>query len=172
MSKHLATLLAATAIAACSSDPRSLVEPAASAEPMVADYSPPPPEPIEEALRAPPLPLPRASEPPYPHPGAPPVRQSRTGICDVVVDHTRNGVVLTAVADLDRSITGEYSFVITKTGGGNSSDIEQEGPFESTGRGPIELSESEFSLERGSSYRATLTLTSRGREVCRRTVRS
>jgi len=171
MSKHIATLLAATAIAACSSDPRSIAEPTASATPLAQDFPAPElaPEPFEDAFAPP---APRASEPPYPHPGAPLPRYSQPSSCDVIVERTRNGVVLTAVADLDRSMSGDYSFVITKSGGGNSSDIEQGGPFRSDRSGPIELSESEISLERGASYRATLTLTSKGREVCRRIVRS
>jgi hypothetical protein len=183
MSKHLATLLAATAITACSSDPRSLVEPTAPAAPIAQDYpaqapftepfedvSAPPYEPLEQAFAPPPPP--RASEPPYPHPGAPPIRSARAGLCEVAVKRTRNGVMLTALADPDRSMSGHYSFIITKSGGGNSSDIEQGGPFKTARPGVIELSSSEISMERGAGYRATLTLTSNGREVCRRTVRS
>jgi hypothetical protein len=186
MYKHLATLLAATAIAACSSDARSLVEPTAPTGPIAQEYpapapliepfddaSAPPVEPFEQAFAPPPAPLPpRASEPPYPHPGAPSIRSARAGLCDVAVERTRNGVMLTALADPDRSMSGHYSFIITKSGGGNSSDIEQGGPFRSSSPGVIELSSSEISMERGSGYRATLTLTSQGREVCRRTVRS
>ncbi len=186
MSKHLAILLTATAIAACSSDPRSVVEPTAPSVPIAQAYpaqapliepfedaSAPFAEPFEQAVAPPPAPLPpRASEPPYPHPGAPPIRSARAGLCDVIVEHTHNGVMLTAIADPDRSMSGDYSFVITKSGGGNSSDIEQEGPFTSARPGVVELSSSEISIERGSGYRATLILTSQGREVCRRTVRS
>lgn len=175
MSKHLAILLAAaTALAACSSDPRSLAEPAAPAAPLAQDPAPAPaPERFDEAMALPlPLPPPRASEPPYPHPGAPSVRRSQADLCDVIVERTRNGVVLTAVADPGRPMSGRYSFIITKDGGGNSSDIEQEGPFRGVSPGMIELSSSEISMDRGSGYRATLTLTSQGREVCRRTVRS
>ena len=170
MSKHLSTLLAATAVAACSSDPGSIVEPAG---PIAQDF--PAAAPHAAALEnayAPPPPLPRASEPPYPHPGAPGFRPLPASLCDIVVEHTPNGILLTAVADADRPMSGHYSFVITKGGGGNSSDIEQEGPFRSPDAGVIELSSSEISLERGSTYRATLKLTSQGREVCRRTVRS
>jgi hypothetical protein len=183
MSRFFVALLAATSIAACSSDPAPAEEQIASADPLVQDFpASQPTQSYEEALGLPPPPLvvrpaPPASEPYYPHPGAPlpPVaapRSSFASACDVVVERTRNGIVLTAVADPDRSMSGDYSFVITKGGGGNSSDIEQGGPFRSTGAGAIELSSSEISLERGSSYRATLRLTSQGREVCRRTVRS
>jgi hypothetical protein len=97
-------------------------------------------------------------------------RPRLVGACDVLVKRTRDGVLLTAVTDLDRS--GDYSFIVTKDGGSGSSDIQQGGPFTSSRGRSVELSSSEISVERGSSWRATLRLTSHGRELCRRTVRS
>ncbi|MDP3738565.1 MAG: curli-like amyloid fiber formation chaperone CsgH [Hyphomonadaceae bacterium] len=180
--RHLAILLAATAIAACSS-PQSAVDPApaiasiglaplapepAAPTPLAADR--PVVEPAPELALAPevaPAPLTK------PLPAPAPLRQARATTCDVVVERTRNGVLLTALARVDRPAAGDYSFVITKSGGGNSSDINQGGPFKGGGGKSVELGASEISLERGSSYRATLTLTSQdGREICRRTVRS
>jgi hypothetical protein len=176
MTKHFTLLLAAAAIAACSSNPGSVEEPAAATYPLVQDFPMPEPipEPFEDAL-APADPF--ASEAPpalrAPEHVLPPRADTRPALadaCDVIVKRTRNGVVLTAVTDLDRS--GDYSFIITKSGGGNSSDIQQGGPFTSSRGRSIELSSSEISVERGSSWRATLRLTSHGRELCRRTVRS
>jgi hypothetical protein len=103
---------------------------------------------------------------------APAVIPIKSSTCDIVVDRTRNGVMLTAVANLPRGADGEYSFVITKSGRGGSSDINQGGPIDSASRGRVELGAAEVSLERGASYRATLKLTSDGREICRRVKRS
>lgn len=184
--RHLAILLAATAIAACSS-PQSAVDPApeiasidlaplapesAAPTPLAADRPvvEPAPElaPASEIAREV---APAPSAKPLPAPA--PLRQARATTCDVVVERTRNGVLLTALARVDRPTLGDYSFVVTKSGGGNSSNINQGGPFKGGGGKSVELGASEISLERGSSYRATLTLTSQnGREICRRTVRS
>jgi hypothetical protein len=135
--------------------------------PATAPLSEPFAEPFEEAHAPPPLSVPLAPPPPATAP-----RHSLSRACDVIVERSRGRVVLTAVADPDRPMSGDYSFVITRSGGGNSSDIEQGGPFRSRRGETVELSSSEISLDRGSSYRATLKLTSQGREVCRRTVRS
>jgi len=176
MSRYFTLLLAATAIAACSSNPSSVEETAAATYPLVQDFPMPEPipEPFEDAL-APADPLapeapPALRAPEHVLPPRAEVRPTLADACDVVVKRTRNGVMLTAVTDLDRS--GDYTFVITKSGGGNSSDIQQGGPFESSRGRSVELSSSEISVERGSSWRATLRLMSHGRELCRRTVRS
>jgi hypothetical protein len=102
-------------------------------------------------------------------PRAVPVKASA---CNIVVRRTSNGVLLKAVADLNRTTYGEYSFVITKIGRAGSSDINQGGPFEGRAGRHIELAASELSVERGSGYRATLKLRANGREICRDTVRS
>jgi hypothetical protein len=189
MSRHLATILASTAIAvaiaACSTEPQamtasantvsitqdSLVSAPLAPEPAplaVAEaFAPPPPVELSP-VQPPPLAVPPEPAPiPAPKP-APAVRTARADSCDIRVEHTSHGVLLTAVANTERS--GDYSFVITKRGESGSSDINQGGPFEAGRR--IELGASEVSLDRGSSYRATLVLTSSGRELCRRTIRS
>jgi hypothetical protein len=112
---------------------------------------------------------PEAYEAPAP---APRIEAVRASTCDIIVKHTPNGVLLKAVANLSRPTAGDYSFVITKSGGGGSSDINQGGELESYA-GRHDLGSSEVSLGRGASYRATLKLISpSGREICRRVVRS
>ena len=90
MSRHLATILAATAIAACSSNPSSVEEPAAAAYPLV-QYFPMPepvPEPFEDAL-APADPLveapPPLRAPDHVLPPRADTRRALADACDVIV---------------------------------------------------------------------------------------
>lgn len=187
MTQHIAILLAATVIAACSSsDPRAMAEPAnvalvtqgaladtaLSAEPLVPEPAAPgsfvPEREFEPSFPVPPpLVIPERSAPKAA------VRSARANSCDILVRRTSNGVELKAIANLSRSAEGDYSFVITKSGGGGSSDINQGGPFEGKAGERVNLGASEISMGRGASYRAALILTSAsGRELCRRAVRS
>jgi hypothetical protein len=97
---------------------------------------------------------------------APAYRQSRLE-CDIDIDRTANGIRITPVVHSDRKLSGEYSLVITKSGGGNSSDITQGGPFDASRGESVRLGSSEFSMERGAKFRATLKVRAGGREICR-----
>jgi hypothetical protein len=129
-------------------------------------------EPVSELEGAPSAPEAFAPEVYEAPASAPRVEAVRASTCDIIVKRTPDGVSLKAVANLSRPTAGDYSFVITKSGGGGSSDINQGGELERYA-GRHELGSSEISLGRGSSYRATLKLISpSGREICRRVVRS
>ncbi|MGE0742893.1 MAG: curli-like amyloid fiber formation chaperone CsgH [Hyphomonadaceae bacterium] len=82
--------------------------------------------------------------------------------CSIETTRTAHGVRLEAVASSD--IDGAYEFVVRKSGGGGSSDINQSGDF-GVGRDQV-LGEAEFNLERGASYRAELILTGADGVVC------
>lgn len=87
--------------------------------------------------------------------------------CDIDVDRTSNGIRVMPVVRADRTLSGEYTLVITKTGGGGSSDISQGGPFDAARGQSVRLGSSEFSMERGAKFRAVLKVRANGREVCR-----
>jgi hypothetical protein len=91
--------------------------------------------------------------------------------CDVRARRTADGVVIQARAFADRDIDGEYDLVITKSGGGNSSDISQSGPLTLAAGSAATLGENEISLERGARVRAVLTLRDASGEICRRSFR-
>jgi hypothetical protein len=108
----------------------------------------------------------RAPEP-APKPRPQPVYQRASLDCDIDVRRTANGIRITPVVHSDRKLNGEYTLVITKSGGGNSSDISQGGPFDVARGESVRLGSSEFSMERGAKFRATLKVRADGREVCR-----
>lgn len=87
--------------------------------------------------------------------------------CDIDVDRTSNGIRVTPIIRADTSMSGEYSLVITKDGAAGSSDISQGGPFDAARGERVRLSASEFSMERGATFRAVLKVRSGGREICR-----
>ena len=58
------------------------------------------------------------------------VRQDESLFCDIKVVKTSHGVRITPIVRSDRFVSGEYSIVITRKGGGGSSDISQGGPFD------------------------------------------
>jgi hypothetical protein len=168
MTRTIAVLIASTALVACSSDPQAMAD-ASTITVAQATSLPQAYVPLED-IDAAPL-APEVYEAPVPR-AVPHVEAVRASTCDIIVRRTSNGVMLKAVANLSRPTVGDYSFVITKSGYSGSSDINQGGPLESYA-GRHELGASEVSLERGSSYRATLKLISpSGREICRRVVRS
>lgn len=152
MSKNTLALIALTAaLAACSAaaqDPAPL-EPIAAA---------PPPADAQSLAEV---------EAVSPHA----VYDEATVSCDVRARRTADGVVIQARAFADRDIDGEYDLVITKSGGGNSSDISQSGPLSLTAGSAATLGENEISVERGARLRAVLTLRDASGEICRRTFR-
>lgn len=87
--------------------------------------------------------------------------------CDIDIDRTSNGIRVTPIILADKSMAGEYSLVITKSGASGSSDISQGGPFDAARGEPVRLGASEFSMERGAKFRAVLKVRAGGREICR-----
>jgi hypothetical protein len=87
--------------------------------------------------------------------------------CDIEVKRTSHGIRVTPIVHAGRSLSGEFSLVITKDGAGGSSDITQGGPFDAARGERVKLSSSEFSMERGAKFRAVLKVRSGGHEVCR-----
>lgn len=104
-----------------------------------------------------------------PEPVAPPVVQKVQArfSCDIDIDRTSSGIRVTPVVRSHKTLSGEYSLVITKSGAGGSSDISQGGPFDAAHGERVGLSTSEFSMERGAKFRAVLKVRAGGREVCR-----
>jgi len=160
MSRHLIALTAVIALAGCS---------AGMTAEAVQEASAPPEQDAELVMQldgAPPV-----AEAPAPVHLAPPppavVRQVESLTCDIAVVKTSHGVRITPIVRANRSLSGEYSIVITKNGGGGSSDISQGGPFDAARGVKQELGSSEISLERGASFRAVLKVRADGREVCR-----
>jgi hypothetical protein len=134
---------------------------AAPPAPPVLDGGPPP-------LRAP-APEALAPEPIAPPAPAPPAVVRADFTCDIDVVRTPNGIRITPVVRADRTLNGEYSLVITKTGAAGSSDINQGGPFDAARGERVKLGASEISFERGDTYRAVLKVRADGREICRDT---
>jgi hypothetical protein len=87
--------------------------------------------------------------------------------CDIGIDRTSNGIRVTPIIRAGKSIAGEYSLVITKSGASGSSDINQGGPFDGARGERVRLSALEFSMERGARFRAVLKVRAGGREICR-----
>jgi hypothetical protein len=89
--------------------------------------------------------------------------------CDVRARRTSDDtLIIQARAFADRDIDdGEYDLAITKSGGGNSSEISQSGALTLRAGHAATLGENEISLERGARVRATLTLYDGDRQICR-----
>lgn len=105
-----------------------------------------------------------------PDPVAPPVvvvHKVERLSCDIDIKRTSNGIRVTPVVHADRSLSGEYTLTITKDGAGGSSDISQGGPFDAARGERVKLSASEFSMERGATFRAVLKVRAGGEVVCR-----
>lgn len=157
MTRHLITLAAIAAVAACSAGVTS--EAQLTSAPQI-------PEP--ELDGAPPVAAPLAPDAVVEAP--PPSfarKQDESLWCNIAVTRTSNGVLITPVVRSDYKVSGDYSLVITKSGKSGSSDILQGGPFDAPRGVKHELGSSEISLERGASFRAVLKVRSGGHEVCR-----
>ena len=161
MSRHLIAFTAAIALAGCSAG--------MTAEAVQEAYLPPAEATLVQQLDgAPPVVI--AEAPVVPVRIDPPKAaraKEQAMFCDTSVVKTSYGVRITPVVRSDRSLSGEYSMVITKNGGGGSSDISQGGPFDAARGVSQELGSSEISMERGASFRAVLKVRAGGREVCR-----
>ncbi len=91
--------------------------------------------------------------------------------CDIRTRRTANGVLIEARAFADRDIAGEYDLAITKSGGGNTSEISQGGPLDIIAGSTVTLGQNELSVEPGARLRAVLTLRDESGELCRRSFR-
>ncbi len=90
------------------------------------------------------------------HPPAP--SQGAVVECEVRLTPTRNGLRIEALAQAERQAGGEYQLIVTKSGPNGASDIVQSGAFEFDASGEARLSVSEFNLERGDIYSASLEI--------------
>jgi hypothetical protein len=182
---HLMLASAVLALAACSSAQSQEVElhgapntavtvqsfDTADLQPAFPQDVPPPlnvPEPIVPEAVVPETLAPVPAAPKNVAPPRPAVQSARAdATCEILVVRTSNGVRITPVVRAHGSTHGEYSLVVTKTGASGSSDISQGGPFDAVRGERVKLSASEFSLERGARFRAVLTITEDGRQICR-----
>jgi len=88
--------------------------------------------------------------------------------CDIDVRRTRGGVSLEAQAfGVDPRDALEYDFVVTKSGPGGDSDIQQGGEISEQTLGAVELN-----MASRDRYRARLVVSDAQGEVCRTEVRS
>lgn len=86
--------------------------------------------------------------------------------CEIRSSKTSGGILLEAVATGQAKATGEYEFVISKSGGGGTSDITQGGEFEIGPKEEAILGEVAIGSGEGISVRARLTLTEKGKLLC------
>ena len=95
------------------------------------------------------------------------VKKVQKFTCDIEISRTSRGLRVTPVVHANRSLSGDFTLVVTKDGAGGSSDISQGGEFDARRGERVELSSSEFSMERGAKFRAVLKVRAGGNEVCR-----
>lgn len=170
MSKHIVLLTAlASVLAACSASARTsgneavIIQNGQVTRSLSSSPVAPPPLIVPESA---PAPAPLTAAPVQARAPAPRID------CDIDVRRTRNGVAIEGLASFARATDGDFSFVVTKRGGGGSSDIEQGGEYDARSGEELSLGLAEFSVERGSTWRATLKVFDGGREVCRSQARS
>jgi hypothetical protein len=99
-------------------------------------------------------------------------RSDRAVDCDVRVARSARGVALRGILRANTAASGDYRFVVTKSGGGGSSDISQGGPFALAAGEEAVVGSADLSMERGARWRAVLTLERDGVVICRREARS
>lgn len=95
------------------------------------------------------------------------VKKVQKFTCDIEVLRTSRGIRVTPIVNANRSLSGDFTLTITKDGAGGSSDVSQGGEFDARRGERVELSSSEFSMERGAKFRAVLKVRAGGNEVCR-----
>lgn len=91
--------------------------------------------------------------------------------CHIRARRTSNGMLIEARAFAERDVVGEYDLAITKSGGGNSSEISQSGELDILAGSTVTLGQNELSVEPGARLRAVLTLRDETGELCRRVFR-
>jgi hypothetical protein len=94
-----------------------------------------------------------------------PTKASAERGCEVRVDDVAGGKRLQAVAFATFPASGEYDLVVSKSGGGGTSNTSQGGEFE-VGAG-TEATLSEVTLGGGGSFTAELTVSWSGGTSCR-----
>jgi hypothetical protein len=83
--------------------------------------------------------------------------------CEIQKSASRAGIALAAVVHAAAPVSGVYSFHVVGGGGGNSSNIDQGGPFNADPSAPVTLGN--VMLSGSASYNATLTVTAAGSTV-------
>lgn len=168
MSKHLVLLTALTGVlAACSASART-----GGNEAVIVQNGHVARAPASSQLAPPPLIIPDTAPAPLAAASVEARAPARRIDCDIDVRRTSNGVALEGLATFGRATDGDFSFVVTKNGGGGSSDIEQGGEYDASAGEELSLGLAEFSTGRGASWRATLRIFDGGREICRTQARS
>lgn len=165
MSKNpFALMTLAALLAACTAAAQDAAHPLkqTTAEPALLGAPLPAPVPTRAAVTDAPEPV-RAA----PAPRVVAAHNDAAVTCDVRTRRSENGIVIQARALADRDIDGEYDLVITKSGGGNSSEINQSGPVSMSAGSAVTLGENEISVERGARLRAVLILRDADGTICR-----
>ena len=85
--------------------------------------------------------------------------------CEIRSSPSGSGLLLEAVATGSRDATGEYEFVVAKSGGGGSSNVTQGGDFEVSAGEVTILGEVTLGPGEGSSVKAVLKLIGPGGET-------
>jgi hypothetical protein len=83
--------------------------------------------------------------------------------CKIQSIPANGGISLVGVVDADVAVSGSYAFHVASSGGGNSADIDQGGPFSAGAKGTVAVGT--VTLAAGADYTATLTLTVNGATV-------
>jgi hypothetical protein len=91
--------------------------------------------------------------------------------CDVTAEPTARGVLIEAHAYAHEDVDGEFDLVITKSGGGGSSDVNQGGALVLAAGAEETLGQTELSVERGALVTARLVVRDAQGELCRRSFR-
>lgn len=176
MTNRIYLLSAALVMAGCSSAAQGAPNTAVvtqSGPDYAATYNDAPPPYTPELDGAPPIipaPIAPSAALRAPAPVSPPAVVQKVKArfsCDIDIARTSSGIRVTPIVRADKSLSGEYSLVITKIGKAGSSDISQGGPFDAARGERVRLSASEFSMERGAKFRAVLKVRAGGREICR-----
>ncbi len=89
--------------------------------------------------------------------------------CKIQVEQHGNNVELQGIVFANAAVQGSYKLVVTSSGGGGRSSIDQAGDFQAQADGPTKLGI--IQLGGGGSYRARLKVMWNGDEVeCEKTV--
>lgn len=81
--------------------------------------------------------------------------------CDIEVTEHGGSVALKGVVHAKRQVSGEYRLRVSKSGGGGSADIRQDGDFSAGPEGATELGSVMLGAN-GGNYDAKLTITTGG----------
>lgn len=90
-------------------------------------------------------------------------------LCEVRATHTGHGVSLTGFVKAGAPVSGDYAFTITKSGGGGSSDVSQEGPVTLRSGASATVGSAEIGTGAGARWKAELIVRDASGVVCRDT---